>query len=172
MTTKFNITIADITTIKATAIVNSANTTLQKGSGMCKTIYEKAGEAQLNAYLQGQENLKPGAAIITPGFNLPAQYIIHTVTPKYFLQNDAKHAQFASCYVSILKAAIYYHMKTIAIPCLGIGHHGWPLEEAAKIAVDTLQWYLSKQQATEIEEIIFVCFDKKQAATYSSILGK
>lgn len=66
MTTKFNITIADITTIKATAIVNSANTTLQKGSGMCKTIYEKAGEAQLNAYLQGQENLKPGAALASP----------------------------------------------------------------------------------------------------------
>lgn len=96
MPTAFTIIIADITTIKTDAIVNSANTALSKGYGMCKTIYERAGETLLNAYLHIPEKLEPGAAIVTPGFNLPAQYIIHTVTPKYFLRNKNKYAQFSS----------------------------------------------------------------------------
>lgn len=169
--TTFNTIIANITTIKADAIVNSANTSLQKGSGLCKAIYEKAGDKKLDNYLAHQENLKPGAAIVTPGFKLPAQYIIHTVTPKFFLQNPHKVQDFASCYVSILQAANYYNCQSIAIPCLGVGHHGWPLQEAAKIAVSTIKWYLEKHESC-LKSITFVCYNDAQVEAFKKQLAE
>ena len=170
MNPKIEILISDITKIATDAIVNSANTALIKGSGICKAIYEAAGEAQLNNCLSQQAKLETGTALVTSAFNLPAHYIIHTVTPKHFLPNNRKYAQLASCYISILKAATYYKLKTIAIPCLGTGHHGWPLKEAAEIAISTIQWYLSRHIDTSIEKIIFVCYNEEQVRTYTNRL--
>ena len=83
MTVELTIVMGDITTFETDAIVNSANKSLQKGSGLCKCIYEKAGEAALTTALQGYGKLAAGSAMITPGFKLKAKHIIHTVTPKY-----------------------------------------------------------------------------------------
>lgn len=170
MNPQIDILIADITKFGADAIVNSANTALIKGSGICKAIYESAGETRLNDCLSQQAKLEVGAALVTAAFNLPAHYIIHTVTPKYFLANNHKYAQLASCYISIMQAAAYYKIKSIAIPCLGTGHHGWPLNEASKIAIDTIQWYLSQHTDTSIKKITFVCYNEEQALTYTTKL--
>lgn len=170
MNPKIEILISDITKIAADAIVNSANTALIKGSGICKAIYEGAGEAQLNNCLSQQAKLETGTSLVTSAFNLPAHYIIHTVTPKYFLANNDKYTQLASCYISIMQAAAYYNIKSIAIPCLGTGHHCWPLKEAAEIAISTIQWYLSRHIDTSIEKIIFVCYNEEQVRTYTNRL--
>ena len=83
MPVRINVVRGDITVFEADAIVNSANRSLHKGSGLCKAIYEKAGEAELTTALQDYGELAVGAAIITSGFKLKAKNIIHTVTPKY-----------------------------------------------------------------------------------------
>ena len=115
-----------ITDIKCDAVVNSANQYLIKGSGICKSIYEMAGEEDLNKYLEHADSLTEGECIATPGFNLPAKYIFHVLTPKYYIKNNRNIEKFSQCYASILQAAEYYRCETIAIPCIGTGHHGWP----------------------------------------------
>lgn len=170
MTTEIISEYGDITKMQVDGIVNSANPTLMKGSGLCRVIYEQAGEQELAAYLQNQPRLGVGQVIVTPGFNLPAKYIIHTVTPKYYLQNDKKEQQLASCYAAILKAAACYEMKTIAIPWLGTGHHYWPRAEVQRLAQDTIEWFLNSYE-TSLEKIIQVEYiGEAQRKTSGSLL--
>ncbi|MDO4922201.1 MAG: macro domain-containing protein [Phascolarctobacterium sp.] len=168
---QYSIILGDIATIKADAIVNSSNASLQKGSGMCKTIYERAGERELSAYLKDCDSLPCGHAIVTPAFALPAKYIIHTVTPKYYLAQNDRSILLSQCYSAILQAAAFYQINTLAIPCLGVGHHGWPLAEAATIGVKTLQWRLEELNTpTALQKIIFVCHTQEQYAAYSKFI--
>lgn len=165
---QYQIILGDITAVKASAIVNSANASLQKGSGMCKAIYERAGEEQLTAYLKNCGALPCGQAVVTPGFSLPAEYIIHTATPKYYLCQNDRSLLLCQCYASIIQAADFYKIATLAIPCLGVGHHGWPLTEAAGLAVKSLKWLLEeKQTAAALQKIIFVCYTQAQYDAYA-----
>lgn len=173
MSISFQLIYDDITNINIDAIVNSANTSLRKGSGMCKTIYDKAGENELDNYIISKYGkhfkLNPGEAIITPGFALPAKYIIHTVTPKFFLGVQEDNIEKLSyCYAAILMASQKYNITSIAIPCLGVGHHGWPLRLGTSIAVDTLIW--SSKNTDKDLNIIFCCYGKEQLCCYQDIL--
>lgn len=168
MTVDLTIELGDITTFEADAIVNSANKSLQKGSGLCKCIYEKAGEAALTTALQGYGKLAAGSAIITPGFKLKATHIIHTVTPKYLPFKRENAQLLAQCYVSILDVAMQHNLQSIAIPCLGVGHHMWPLKLASCIALDTIFW--NKDKLVKLQKIVLVCFTKEQYEVYSQYL--
>ena len=168
MTVEITIEMGDITTFEADAIVNSANRSLQKCSGICKTIFEKAGEAELKTVLQGYDELAVGAAMITPGFKLKAKHIIHTVTPKY-LPFQRENAQLlAQCYVSILDLAMQHNLQSVVIPCLGVGHHMWPLNLASCIALDTIFW--NRDKLEKLQKIAIVCFTNEQYEVYSQYL--
>lgn len=168
MPIKIAVVMGDITSFKADAIVNSAHRSLLKGSGLCKAIYEKAGAAELTTALQSYGELAVGAAIITPGLKLKAKYIIHTVTPKYLPFKEENKSLLAQCYVSILNIAMQHGIKSLAIPCLGVGHHMWPLEVAACIAMDTILW--NKEQLEGLQKLSIVCFTDKQYEIYSQYL--
>lgn len=171
----FQVVHCNIEDLEIEAVVNSANTSLRKGSGICRSIYNYAGESQLTNYIVetfGEDfGLMPGEAILTPGFNLAAKHIIHTVTPKYYLGDKAYNIEtLSSCYVAIIKIAEKYGIKSIGIPCLGVGHHGWPLELSAIIALDTLLW-ISQNMAEKIN-VMFCCYDDEQFACYQRALHK
>lgn len=170
MPVKIAVVKGDITVFEADAIVNSANRSLHKGSGLCKAIYEKAGEAELTTALQGYCELAVGAAIITSGFKLKAKHIIHTVTPKYLPIKEKNPCLLAQCYVSILNLAIQYKLESIAIPCLGVGHHMWPLELAAGIALDTILW--NRVKLASLQNLSIVCYTDEQYEMYFRYLQK
>ncbi|MCI7674916.1 MAG: macro domain-containing protein [Phascolarctobacterium sp.] len=170
MPVKIAVVRGDITVFEADAIVNSANRSLHKGSGLCKAIYEKAGEAELSTALQGYDELAVGAAIITSGFKLKAKHIIHTVTPKYLPIKEKNPCLLAQCYVSILNLAIQHKLESMAIPCLGVGHHMWPLELAAGIALDTILW--NRAKLASLQNLSIICYTDKQYEMYSQYLQK
>ena len=170
MPVKIAVVRGDITVFEADAIVNSANRSLHKGSGLCKAIYEKAGEAELTTALQGYGELAVGAAIITSGFKLKAKHIIHTVTPKYLPIKEKNPCLLAQCYVSIFNLAIQHKLESIAIPCLGVGHHMWPLELAAGIALDTILW--NRAKLASLKNLSIVCYTDEQYDMYFRYLQK
>lgn len=163
----------NITDIKCDAVVNSANQYLIKGSGICKSIYESAGDAELDKYLECADGLTEGECVATPGFNLPAKYIFHVLTPKYYIKNNRNIEKFSQCYASILQAAEYYRCETIAIPCIGTGHHGWPLDLSSNIAVDTLYWIINADESrfSFLKQVIFSCPDWQHYLTYKGLIN-
>lgn len=159
----------DITKLKVDAIVNAANTSLLGGGGVDGAIHRAAGPNLLeyNSKLGGCET---GDAKISPGFNLPAKYIIHTVGPVWSGGNNEEDELLASCYKNSLQLAVKNDIKTIAFPAISTGVYRFPLERATKIAIDTTRKFLSEHN--QIDEIIFVCFDDKTYQTYKEYLSK
>lgn len=156
----------DITKLNVDAIVNAANKSLLGGGGVDGAIHRAAGPKLLefNRTLGGCET---GKAKISPGFNLPAKFIIHTVGPVW---NGGKYDEdklLANCYQNSLKLAIQNKIKTIAFPAISTGVYGFPLERATRIAIKEVQNFLEKNQL--IEKVIFVCFDDKTYQTYQKI---
>lgn len=158
----------DITKLKVDAIVNAANNSLLGGGGVDGAIHRAAGPKLLeyNRTLGGCET---GDAKISPGFNLPAKYVIHTVGPVW---NGGKYKEdelLSSCYQNSLKLAVENKIKTIAFPAISTGVYRFPLVRATKIAIDTTRKFLSEHN--KIDEVIFVCFDDITYHTYNELLG-
>lgn len=158
----------DITKLKVDAIVNAANTSLLGGGGVDGAIHRAAGPELLkfNKKLGG---CKTGEAKISPGFNLPANYIIHTVGPVW---NGGKHNEdklLANCYLNSLKLAVENKIKSMAFPAISTGIYRFPLERATKIAVTEVKKFLEKNDT--IEKVIFVCFDEETYEIYKSVLA-
>lgn len=111
-----------------------------------------------------------GRAKITPGFNLPCSYVIHTVGPVVNGTLKKKHClQLRDCYRSCLEIADGNHLKSIAFCCISTGEFGFPQEEAARIAVETVREYLA--QNTRMEQVVFNTFKQKDYEIYKGILG-
>jgi len=168
MKNRIEIQKGDITKLKVDAIVNAANTSLLGGGGVDGAIHRAAGPELLdfNRKLGG---CKTGEAKISPGFNLPAKYIIHTVGPVW---NGGKYNEdtlLANCYKNSLKLAVENGIKTIAFPAISTGIYRFPLERATKIAVNEVKKFLEKN--VSIEKIIFVCFDEETYGVYKSVLA-
>jgi len=156
---------ADITTIKADAIVNAANTTLLGGGGVDGAIHRTAGPELLEE-CKRLNGCRTGEAKITKGYNLPAKYVIHTVGPVWQGGNKREDELLASCYWNSLQLAKEYRIKTIAFPSISTGAYRFPIERAAGIALNTVKESLEKNDGT-LERIIFVLFSERDTRIYT-----
>ena len=167
MINRIEIKKGDITNLKVDAIVNAANTSLLGGGGVDGTIHRAAGP-QLLEFNRKLGGCKTGEAKISPGFNLPAKYIIHTVGPVWTGGNNNEDKLLASCYNCSLKLATENGIKTIAFPAISTGVYRFPLEGATKIAVTEVKKFLEKNES--IEKVIFVCFDDDDYNAYKKVI--
>jgi len=160
----------DITTIKADAIVNAANSSLLGGGGVDGAIHRKGGKAILQACVairNKQGKCKTGNAVITTAGNLPAKYVIHTVGPVWNGESEQNNALLADCYRNSLTLAVENNVKIIAFPNISTGIYHFPKDKAADIAVNAVNNFAQKEK---IEKVIFVCFDDENYQLYKEKL--
>ena len=134
----------DITTMQVDAIVNAANTGLLPGGGVCGAIFAKAGYAELAAACRAIGGCPTGQAAITPGFALPAAYVIHTPGPVWRGGGQGEARALAGCYANSLALAQKAGCRSIAFPLISAGIYGYPLSAALEIAVDTIRAWLQE----------------------------
>ncbi|QSW87096.1 O-acetyl-ADP-ribose deacetylase [Flavobacterium endoglycinae] len=161
---------ADITEIQVDAIVNAANTSLLGGGGVDGAIHRKGGKAILDECIQirnKQGGCKTGEAVITTAGNLPSKYVIHTVGPVWNGDKEEKSKLLADCYQNSLALAVENGIKTIAFPNISTGIYHFPKDKAAEIAVKVVKEF---DRISEIEKVLFVCFDDENYQIYKSIL--
>ncbi len=163
---RISLVLGDITTQQADAIVNAANSSLLGGGGVDGAIHRAAGPELVQA-CRALGGCKTGDAKITPGFNLPADWVIHTVGPVWRGGTNGEADLLASCYRSSLARADEVDVKSIAFPAISTGIFGYPTDAAAHIAVDTV-----RTTPTSVEEVRFVCFDQATWDTYNDILER
>lgn len=147
----------DITKVKVDAIVNAANNTLLGGFGVDGAIHREGGGEILEA-CKKIGGCKTGEAVITTAGKLPAKYVIHTVGPVWFDGNNNEAEKLSSCYHKSLQLAIDNRCRSIAFPNISTGAYGFPKQEAARIAVNTVKKFL--EQHHQIDQVLFVCFTK------------
>lgn len=157
----------DITKLSVDAIVNAANTSLLGGGGVDGAIHRGAGP-ELLEYNKKLGGCPTGEAKISPGFNLPAKYVISTVGPVWGGGKRNEDELLANCYRNSLKIAIENNIKTIAFPSISTGVYRFPVDRASEIAVKEVIDFLEKHSS--IEKVIFVCFDEKTYEVYKGIL--
>ncbi len=153
----------DITRIEADAIVNAANRTLLGGGGVDGAIHRAAGPGLLEA-CRKLHGCDTGDARITPGFRLPARYVIHAVGPVWRGGDHHEPELLAQCYRRSLQLALEYRCKTIAFPNISTGVYGFPKEPAAGIAIGTVDDFLRRKGP--VMEVIFVVFDPENEMLY------
>ena len=152
----------DITKMEVDAIVNAANSSLLGGGGVDGAIHRAAGPSLLEE-CRGIGGCPTGEARITGGYNLPADYVIHTVGPVYSAKPSVPRL-LASCYRNSLHLAVQKGLRTIAFPAISCGVYGYPIHDACRIAVDTTGQML--EEHPEIERVIFVLFSEQDAEVY------
>ncbi len=155
----------DITTLGVDAIVNAANSTLARGGGVCGAIFRAAGP-RLDETCDAIGWCDTGDAVATPGFDLPARSVIHTVGPVYVGGDFGEAEQLASCYRRVLDVANEIGARTVAIPAISTGIYGYPADEAARIAVGTLV----ASDSRSVDEVILVAFDNETMQRYERLL--
>ena len=164
----------DITTLEVDAIVNAANQVMLGGGGVDGAIHRAAGKGLFDACLEVPE-VRPGVrcptgeARITPGFKLPAKFVIHTVGPVYRNGQHGEPEKLANCYRNSLALAAENNCKSVAFPCISTGVYGYPIDDAAAIAVREAQEFL---KAHADMEVIFCCFSDYDKRIYEELLKK
>jgi O-acetyl-ADP-ribose deacetylase len=146
---------AEITTLNVDAIVNAANQSLLGGGGVDGAIHRAAGPDLLSE-CRTLGGCPTGEARITKGYRLPARHVIHAVGPRY---RDGKHGEpdlLAGCYRNSLELAVVHNVGTIAFPAISCGIYGYPIPDAARIAVGTVRDFLDADRT--IQQVIFACF--------------
>ena len=154
---KIQITLGDITQQDTIAIVNAANRSLLGGGGVDGAIHRAAGPLLL-AYTRTLNGCEIGEAKISPGFNLKAKYVIHTVGPIWRGGTSGEDELLANCYKNSLKLAMENGIKSISFPCISTGIYGYPPDKACVVAIREAVEFLKTD--TVIEQVLFVCFDK------------
>ena len=132
----------DITRLEVDAIVNAANTDLLAGGGVCGAIFRAAGRRELQAACDKLSPIKTGEAVITPGFNLPAKFVIHTAGPIWRGGNDGEENLLRNCYVNSLKLAAEKNLTSVAFPLISSGIYGYPPRDALAVAVHAIKDFL------------------------------
>lgn len=142
---------ADITTLKCDAIVNAANSALKAGGGVCGAIFQRAGMEKLQAACQAIGHCDTGHAVVTPGFDLPAKYVIHAVGPVWHGGCQGEEALLRSCYTSALQLAAQMELSSIAFPLISAGIYGYPRGEALTVAVSAISDFLTDERSPDID---------------------
>ena len=167
---------ADITTLQVDAIVNAANSTLLGGGGVDGAIHRAAGR-ELVAYCRTLQGCPTGEAKISPGFKLPAKYVIHTVGPVWHGGNRGEAELLANCYRNCIDLAQQNNIASIAFPAISTGVYDYPIADATDIAIHSVidrvkQATLSGNRIESvIKEVIFCCFSASDAAIYQQKLA-
>jgi O-acetyl-ADP-ribose deacetylase len=155
----------DITREAVVAIVNAANSGLTRGGGVCGAIFAAAGP-ELDAACVDLGGCPTGDAKATPGFRLPARWIIHAVGPVWHGGDAGEPDHLASAYRRSLAVADELGARSVAFPAISTGIYGYPLDAATDIAVRTC-----RTADTDVDLIRFVCFDKRTLEAYQSVLA-
>ena len=155
----------DIATLAVDAIVNAANSSLAPGGGVCGAIHRAAGP-KLAAACAAAAPCPTGEARITPGFNLPARFVIHAVGPVWQGGDRGEPELLASAYRASLDLAREAGARSVAFPAISTGIYGYPLEAATAIAVSTVRAELNAHGS--IERVVFACFDQRALDAYAS----
>jgi O-acetyl-ADP-ribose deacetylase (regulator of RNase III) len=159
----------DITRERVDAIVNAANSGLLGGGGVDGAIHRAAGPELLAACRAIRERRGPcptGQAVITPGFRLPARFVIHTVGPVWRGGAQGEPELLASCYRNSLRLAVENEVHTIAFPAISTGVYGYPIERAARVVFGIL----ASTDAPGIEEVRLVLFSAADFALYQAAM--
>jgi O-acetyl-ADP-ribose deacetylase (regulator of RNase III) len=160
----------DITRESVDAIVNAANSSLLGGGGVDGAIHRRGGPAiledcrKLRASHYGK-GLRAGQAVATTAGDLDARWVIHTVGPRFTREEDRSEL-LASCYRESLRVADELGARTVAFPAVSAGIYGWPMDDAARIAVETV-----RTTKTDVEEIRFVLFDERAYEAFAAQVG-
>ncbi len=155
----------DITKLDIDAIVDAANNSLLGGGGVDGAIHSAAGPKLLEE-CRSLNGCKTGEAKITKGYNLPAEYVIHTVGPVWKGGNYKEDELLAECYKNCFKLTGEYDIKTIAFPAISTGVYRFPVDRATQIAIGETKRYLKEH--TNLEKVIFVCFNDDVYRTYKN----
>lgn len=155
----------DITKITdVQAIVNAANTSLLGGGGVDGAIHQAAGP-QLLEECRKLRGCLTGEAKLTKAYNLPCDYVIHTVGPVWAGGSEFESELLAFCYYNSLELAVKNGIRTVAFPSISTGAYGYPVDQAAKVAVETVKGFL-KENPGKIDKLYWVLFDNKTLAAY------
>ena len=157
---------ADITTLEVDAIVNAANTSLLGGGGVDGAIHAAAGPVLLD-YCRTLDGCRTGEAKLSPGFDLPARRIIHTVGPVWKGGDHYEQPLLRACYQNCFAVALQNDVRSIAFPAISTGVYGYPKRQATEIAVAVMREYEDR-----FERIIACCFSEEDAALYRTVLQK
>jgi O-acetyl-ADP-ribose deacetylase len=165
---------ADLTRLALDAIVNAANPGLLGGGGVDGAIHQAAGPALLAACRAIPEvspgvRCPTGAARITPGFSLPARYVIHTVGPIWHGGHHGEASDLANCYRASTALAIEHDLNSIGFPAISCGVYGYPPDQAAEVAIATLRDVLSAHPKLDVQ---LCCFDDRMTAIWRRVFNQ
>jgi O-acetyl-ADP-ribose deacetylase (regulator of RNase III) len=161
----------DITTIECDAIVNAANSGLMGGGGVDGAIHNAGGDSimqECQKYVAEHGKLDPGKAMLTHGGDLPAEFVIHAVGPKWNGGVRGEEATLASAYLESLRIAEHFCLETVAFPSISTGAFGYPKEQAAPVALKAVRKSLAEAEC--VEHVRFVLYDMRTYETYAEAL--
>ncbi|WP_139347872.1 O-acetyl-ADP-ribose deacetylase [Nocardia donostiensis] len=161
----------DITDQQVDAVVNAANSSLLGGGGVDGAIHRRGGleilaECRRLRTSRYREGLPTGQAVATTAGNLPARWVIHTVGPVWSETED-RSALLASCYRESLRVAAELGARTVAFPAISTGIYGWPIDDGARIAVETV-----RAESTAADEVRFVLFDAAAYTAFAAVIER
>ena len=148
----------NLAAFQADALVNAANSHLKEGGGVCGALFSGAGRKAMQEACDAIGHCAPGEAVLTPAFELPARYVIHTVGPVYLDGTQGEESTLRNAYTNSLKLAKAFHLQSIAFPLISSGIYGYPREAALRVAAESIRAFLKEQE--EELDVALVLYDR------------